>query len=273
MAVNTSSRNRIKAIIQRFPKKAYPTVSRYSTVLLDTNTYSVPCRYAGKSAMLKVYPNYIEVWIAGALIARHERLFGRRGESLDLQHYLPTLAQKGREIRYAHPVQNTVPGEFLNWLESHNLTAKEMMELLGQCSEFGYAAVMCGRIPNNLTSVVEDPVTVPVVDLGAYDAICGKKGGCFVIGVKGEQIRLLCKQLKLPTFANYMDILRQSQPGADFSDLLLDLLLAETNARQENQNRRRLKAAGFPFQKTLDEFDFSRLNPSVSPVFVQELAS
>ena len=100
-----------------------------------------------------------------------------------------------------------------------------------------------------------------------------KRGGCFVIGVKGEQIRLLCKQLKLPTFANYMDILRQSQPGADFSDLLLDLLLAETNARQENQNRRRLKAAGFPFQKTLDEFDFSRLNPSVSPVFIQELAS
>ena len=69
--------------------------------------------------------------------------------------------------------------------------------------------------------------------------------------------KLLCKQLKLPTFANYRDILRQSQSDADFSDLLLDLLMAETNARQENQNRRRLKAAGFPFQKTLDEFDFS----------------
>ena len=78
-----------------------------------------------------------------------------------------------------------------------------------------------------------------------------------MIDVKEEQIKLLCKQLKLPTFANYRDILRQSQSGADFSDLLLDLLMAETNARQENQNRRRLKAAGFPFQKTLDEFDFS----------------
>ena len=94
-----------------------------------------------------------------------------------------------------------------------------------------------------------------------------------MIDVREEQIKLLCKQLKLPTFANYTDILRQSKAGADFSDLLLDLLMAETNARQENQNRRRLKAAGFPFQRTLDEFDFSWLNPSVSPVFIQELAS
>ena len=94
-----------------------------------------------------------------------------------------------------------------------------------------------------------------------------------MIDVKEEQIKLLCKQLKLPTFANYTDILRQSQPGADFGDLLLDLLMAETSARQENQNRRRLKAAGFPFQKTLDEFDFSWLNPSISPIFIHELAS
>lgn len=94
-----------------------------------------------------------------------------------------------------------------------------------------------------------------------------------MIDVREEQIRLLSKQLKLPTFANYADILRQSKTDADFGDLLLDLLMAEASARQENQNRRRLKAAGFPFQKTLDDFDFSFLNPSVSPVFVQELAS
>lgn len=94
-----------------------------------------------------------------------------------------------------------------------------------------------------------------------------------MIDTREEQIKLLCKQLKLPTFANYADILRQSKPSADFSDLLLDLLAAESNSRQENQNRRRLKAAGFPFQKTLDEFDFSCLNPEISPVFIQELAS
>ena len=62
-----------------------------------------------------------------------------------------------------------------------------------------------------------------------------------MIDTREEQIRLLAKQLKIPTFANYMDVIRQSQPSADFSELLLDLLMAEAAARQENQNRRRLK--------------------------------
>ena len=94
-----------------------------------------------------------------------------------------------------------------------------------------------------------------------------------MIDQREEQVKLLAKQMKLPTFANYNDILRQAKPGADFSDLLLDLLMAEAAARQENQTRRRLKAAAFPYQKTLDEFDFTQLNESVSPVFIQELAS
>ena len=94
-----------------------------------------------------------------------------------------------------------------------------------------------------------------------------------MIDAREEQIRLYARQLKIPTFANYQDVLRQSKTSTDFSDLLLDLMMAETASRQENQTRRRLKAAGFPFQKTLDEFDMSQLNPSVSPVFLQELAS
>ena len=94
-----------------------------------------------------------------------------------------------------------------------------------------------------------------------------------MIDHREEQIKLLAKQMKLPTFANYKDILQQAKPGADFSDLLPDLLMAEASARQENQNRRRLKAAAFPYQKTLDEFDFTQLNENVSPLFIQELAS
>ena len=93
-----------------------------------------------------------------------------------------------------------------------------------------------------------------------------------MIDMREEQIRLYARQLKIPTFANYQDVLRQSKANADFSDLLLDLMMAEAASRQENQTRRRLKAAGFPLQKTLDEFDMSQLNPSVSPVFLQELA-
>lgn len=91
--------------------------------------------------------------------------------------------------------------------------------------------------------------------------------------VREEKIRLYAKQLKIPAFADYREILRQASPEQDFSDLLLSLMEAECVSRQENQVKRRLKKAGFPFQKTMEEFDFSQLNASVSPTFLNELTS
>ena len=88
-----------------------------------------------------------------------------------------------------------------------------------------------------------------------------------------EMIRLYARQLKIPTFAEYEEILRQADPAADFGTLLLELMKTETASRQENQNKRRLKAAGFPYLKTMDEFDCSQLNEAVSPLFLNELAS
>lgn len=93
------------------------------------------------------------------------------------------------------------------------------------------------------------------------------------MNITEEQIRVYAKQLKIPTFGDYRQVLRSMTPDADFGDLLLELMKAESTSRQENQNRRRLKAAGFPYQKTLDEFDVKQLNSSVSPVFLNELAS
>ena len=87
-----------------------------------------------------------------------------------------------------------------------------------------------------------------------------------------ELIRLYAKQLKIPSFTEYQEVLRQADPASGFADLLLELMKMETASRQENQNRR-LKAAGFPYTKTIEEFDCSQLNEVVSPLFLQELAS
>lgn len=93
------------------------------------------------------------------------------------------------------------------------------------------------------------------------------------MNLQEEQIRLYARQLKIPSFGEYAQILRQAATDADFATLLLTLMQAESLSRQENQYRRRLKSAAFPFEKTMDEFDVSQLNDTVSPMLLNELAS
>lgn len=88
-----------------------------------------------------------------------------------------------------------------------------------------------------------------------------------------EQIALYSKQLKIPSFADYYKLVQRSAPDAGFGEILLELMKMETETRQEHQISKRLKKAGFPYEKSLDEFDMSRLNSSVSPNFIGELAS
>ncbi len=88
-----------------------------------------------------------------------------------------------------------------------------------------------------------------------------------------EQVKILARQLKVPTFAQYPDLIRQVGSKADFGKLLLSLMENEYEQRQENQNRRRLKQAGLPYTKTLEELDLSRYSGNISDIFVNELAS
>ena len=88
-----------------------------------------------------------------------------------------------------------------------------------------------------------------------------------------EQVRLYAKQLKLPTFTRYPDILRKARPDTRFAELLLELMKEETEQRQKNQNRKRLRTAGFPYTKTLEELDLSRYDGNLSDLFLGELAS
>jgi DNA replication protein DnaC len=88
-----------------------------------------------------------------------------------------------------------------------------------------------------------------------------------------EQVKILAKQLKVPTFAQYPDLIRHMSGKADFGKLLLSLMENEYEQRQENQNRRRLKQAGLPYTKTLEELDLSRYNGNITDIFVNELAS
>ena len=88
-----------------------------------------------------------------------------------------------------------------------------------------------------------------------------------------EQIRMYSKLLKVPTFNNYNKVLKQASPDTNVGEILLSLMKAEYEQRQENQNQRRLRQAGFPYTKTLEELDISRYSGEISETFNNELAS
>lgn len=87
-----------------------------------------------------------------------------------------------------------------------------------------------------------------------------------------ETIKLYAKQLRTPTFPNYEQVVRQLTPGDGYDKFLCELMKLEVLQRQEAGQRRRIKKARFPYMKTLDEFDFSRLE-HVSESFIRELSA
>ena len=71
----------------------FPLVDKQGCVTVKTNFYSVPTR-AGTRVEARVHPLHVEIWLAGRLIARHERCHRRRQHVLDLEHYLDVLSHK-----------------------------------------------------------------------------------------------------------------------------------------------------------------------------------
>lgn len=81
------------------------------------------------------------------------------------------------------------------------------------------------------------------------------------------------KQLRLPTIAKaYPTAAREAADrNHDYLTFLADLCEQELRQREQNQLARRIKAAQFPWPKTLDEFAFSAV-PSLNKAKVLDLA-
>ena len=88
-----------------------------------------------------------------------------------------------------------------------------------------------------------------------------------------EVVTTYLKQLRLSRMARDCEPLAREaeQRGLGYLGYLQALLEGELAQRQEQQLRQRLKAAAFPYQKRLEDFDFS-LVPCLSKIRLLELA-
>lgn len=92
------------------------------------------------------------------------------------------------------------------------------------------------------------------------------------MNVNAQTIELYAKQLRTPTFNRYEDVLRQLGPDWGYEDFLIALMKMELDSRMESSQRRKIRTAGFPYIKTMDELDFSRFE-HINEAFIRELAS
>ena len=97
-----------------------------------------------------------------------------------LEHYLPLLEKKGRAIFYARPVQDSLPGYFLKWLQAQDLTPKELVQILRRCQEETFESIMSESPVHTVPAQIEDTVPVQAVDLQVYDTFLQGKVGAAV---------------------------------------------------------------------------------------------
>ena len=90
--------------------------------------------------------------------------------------------------------------------------------------------------------------------------------------VQKETIKLYAKQLRVPTFNNYDNVIRQLSADDGYEQFLIELMKQELAEHSVTGQKRKIKAAKFPSLKTLDEFDMSRLE-NVSESTIRQLAS
>jgi len=119
-------------------------VNRLSLVSFDRNRYSVPCRYVGRTLLLRAFTHRIEVYDQHKLVAGHQRCYQRGELILELEHYLPALAQKPRAATHA-AVVNRLPAIYAKVREelcrSHPQGYREFAAILLLHQDFPAPAV------------------------------------------------------------------------------------------------------------------------------------
>lgn len=102
-------------------------VNEFSLVRFDTNKYSIPYGYTGRTVTVKGTGCAVSVWLDGAELASYDRDYGRNKTHYRLEHYMNLLERKPRSICNAAPVRQSVPPRFMAFLEN----LREPRELVG----------------------------------------------------------------------------------------------------------------------------------------------
>jgi transposase len=81
------------------------SLTPYSQVEFETNSYSVPADQGQPKLVLKAYPFWVEILCGSEVLARHPRCYDHHQEIFDPLHYLPLLEQRPGAFEHAKPIR------------------------------------------------------------------------------------------------------------------------------------------------------------------------
>jgi hypothetical protein len=115
--LNSGRRERLKeelAVLRQLPRRRHDDytevrckVSRFSTIRVLKNSYSLHSRLIGEQVKARIYADHIEAWYAQRRIERLPRLRGENGHYINYRHIIDWLVRK--------------PGAFENYLYKDDL--------------------------------------------------------------------------------------------------------------------------------------------------------
>lgn len=131
------------------PVKAYDAskyveakVDYFSTVRFETNSYSVPVKWAGKRVTVKASGLEIRIFFRGEELAVHNRCYKKNKTHYKLEHYLPLIEQRPRSVFHARPVKEAnIPEDIYVFARQTDNPDKSMVRLLRLMVEHGSDAV------------------------------------------------------------------------------------------------------------------------------------
>lgn len=117
------------------------SVARTCLVRFDRNKYSVDPKAIGRPVQVHAYANRIVIRQNGAIVAEHDRCFGRGKAIYNPWHYVPVLARKPRALRNGAPFKELVlpPGMTKIQARLNNLSDgdRQMVDILLAAHEQG----------------------------------------------------------------------------------------------------------------------------------------
>ena len=121
------------------------SVNGYCLVRFDTNSYSVPCRYARHPVSLRSYADRIIISDGQEIIAEHKRCFDKHQRRFCIWHYLPLFQQRPGALRDGAPFKHWSMPKALQMIWEHYRNQhggdRDFIELLILYQQHGQSAV------------------------------------------------------------------------------------------------------------------------------------